>query len=87
MANYFQLLIGKHFDATTGKKFTAGDIIGPTERNLVKSFGADKFRKLSDEESQDYIPCCMSNCVRTFPEMPVEEPKRKRIKAKRKVKA
>ena len=47
--NHFQLLIGAHFDATKNIKYVAGDII-ITERDLAKSFGSDKFRRLGRKE-------------------------------------
>lgn len=84
MSMYYQLLCGRHADVKSGRSYTAGDIV-KSEGNLVAAFGANKFRKLSDEEAQDYIPCCMSKCVRTEPVMGAEQPKRKRVK--RKVKA
>lgn len=46
---YFQLLIGGHFDAIKKIKYSAGDII-PSEKDLAKSHGSDKFRKLTKKE-------------------------------------
>lgn len=68
--NYFQLLIGKHYDARTGKSYTAGDIV-KSDDNLVAAFGSDKFRKLSAKEVAEM-------------QIPKAKPKRKRVKAKRK---
>ena len=70
---HFQLLIGIYNDIRTGQHFTAGDII-KTDADLVKSFGSDKFRRLSNKEiaamqNQDEIAG-------------TEQPKRKRVKRK-----
>ena len=64
--NYFQLLVGIHYDARTGRSYTAGDIVAD-EGNLVKAFGSDKFRKLSDKEI-------------TSMQIPDAKPKRKKVK-------
>ena len=46
---YFQLLYGIHNDIQTGKHYSAGDVI-QSDADLVKLFGANKFRKLTDKE-------------------------------------
>ena len=47
--DYYMLLIGAHFNAILGKKYTAGDVI-PSDSNLVTRFGSEKFRKLTKKE-------------------------------------
>lgn len=70
--NYYMLLIGSHFNAIIKKKYTAGDVIS-SESDLVAKFGSEKFRKLTKKE----IAAMQTD------ESTTEEPKRKRIKAKR----
>ncbi len=48
---YFQLLVGRHQDLNK-RDYKPGDVIGPTDRNLVKSFGPMKFRKLSENQAK-----------------------------------
>jgi len=71
--NYFQLLVGLHQEKG-GKRYTAGDVIGPVEHDLVKMFGSNKFRRLNDDEVSQ---------LQTYEPDTAEQP-RKRVKAKRK---
>lgn len=72
MSGYYQLLCGIHSEY--GKIFTAGDIV-ESKANLPQKFGSNKFRKLSDEEVAE---------MKTDEPAAEKQPKRKRIKAKRK---
>jgi hypothetical protein len=65
MTNYYQLLVGCHSDLR--RNYVAGDVV-KSSADLVKVFGSDKFRRLSDKE---------------IAAMQTKEPSRKRTKVKR----
>ncbi len=50
---YFQLLVGQHQDLNK-RNYRPGDVI-ETDKDLVKSFGSMKFKKLSENQAKKLI--------------------------------
>lgn len=57
--NYYQLLVGRHQDLNK-RDYKPGDVI-ETDKDLVKSFGTMRFRKLSETAAKKLIAQAQTN--------------------------